>query len=90
MAEQRHSRPEPATKSPTVPPTFLDLSNPGTIRQWLALVESNIGDAIGAAEDQLLPLDKRNLGRVQARRILGDARGALDGLLALMRASLPE
>jgi hypothetical protein len=68
---------------------LLNLHDPEAIRGWLALVQSAADDAIGAAEDQVRPLDERNLGRVQARRILGEARGSLERLLALMHASLP-
>ena len=86
MAESRSSRPAPALKSPI----SLDLSDPETIRAWLARVETGVDDAIGAAEDQLRPLADRNLGRLQARRIVGEAKGSLARLLASMRAVLPE
>jgi hypothetical protein len=60
------------------------------MRAWLARVETGIDDAIGAAEDQMRPLAERNLGRVQARRIVGEAKGSLARLLASLRATLPE
>ncbi len=68
----------------------LNLHDPDTIRAWLARVETGVDDAIGAAEDQLRPLADRNLGRVQARRIVGEAKGSLARLLASLRAALPE
>lgn len=66
-----------------------NLNDPETIRAWLARVETGVDDAIGAAEDQLRPLADRNLGRVQARRIVGEAKGSLARLLASLRAALP-
>ena len=45
-------------------------------------------DALDAADDQMLPLDKRRLGRVIARESLADAREALTSQIAYARQGL--
>jgi len=67
----------------------LDLNDHAALSAWLASVESAVDDVVGVAEDQLRPVDDRDLGRRQARRLLSDGRATLCDLVALARASLP-
>ena len=67
----------------------LDFTNPTAIRAWLERLETVTDDGLAAGEDQLLPLDKRRLGRVVARSIVAEARTAIHELIGTARRSLP-
>ena len=70
-------------------PTTLDFTNPQAITAWLERLETVTDDGLAAGEDQLLPLDKRRLGRVVARGIVAESRAALGELIGTARRSLP-
>jgi hypothetical protein len=57
-------------------------------KAWLDDVAQHIDDALDAADDQTLPLDKRRLGRVVARELLAEARQALTSQIAYARQGL--
>lgn len=59
----------------------VDLSDPAARADWLAAARSQVEDLIEAAEDATAPLQARELGPRAARRIVGDAGGALRDLL---------
>jgi hypothetical protein len=52
-------------------------------------VTARAKDAVAVAEDQTLPLDKRRLGPASARRLLAEAKGALQAQLRYARRGLP-
>lgn len=68
---------------PTSPPRDpndpgpVDLTDPAVRTAWLGGVRSHVEDLIGAAMDQTEPIAGRDVGRREARRIIGDAASAL-------------
>jgi len=68
----------------------LDWHDPTACAAWLADVVIQCEDALSAAEDQTRPPVKRRLGRATARRLLAEAKRALQEQLRYARAGLPE
>jgi hypothetical protein len=66
----------------------LNWNDPAACAAWLADVAARCKDAVAVAEDQTRPLDKRRLGRVTARRLLAEAKGALQAQLRYARRGL--
>ena len=59
----------------------LNLADPASVRAWLSDLRAQIGDATGAGEDALRPMDRRRLGRRTARRSLREACVGIEQLL---------
>ena len=68
----------------------IDLRDPAAVLEWIARVEAVADDAIGAAEDQLRPVNRRELGPRQARRLIREAKVSLGSLFAIARGALPS
>lgn len=58
-----------------------DLGNPAVRAEWLAAARSQVEDLVFAADDATARPEERELGRRGARRIIGEASGALRDLL---------
>lgn len=69
------------TSSGANSPPLVDLADPVVRARWLAAARSQAEDLISAGSDATAPPDARDLGRRAARRIIGDAGGALRQLL---------
>jgi hypothetical protein len=67
----------------------LNWNDPAACLAWLEDVTARAKDAVAVAEDQTLPLDKRRLGPASARRLLAEAKGALQAQLRYARRGLP-
>jgi len=65
----------------TKPIPQVDLADPTARAEWLAAARSQADDLIAAADDATAPPGARELGRRGARRIIGEASGALRDLL---------
>jgi hypothetical protein len=72
------------------PSPLIDLSDPEARAAWLAAARTQIEDLLHAAEDATAPLHARELGRRAARRIVGEAGGALRELLDAAGAAPTE
>ena len=68
----------------------LNWNDPAACHAWLVDVAARCKDAVTVAEDQTRPLAKRRLGRASARRLLAEAKGALQAQLRYARAGLPD
>ena len=58
------------------------------MRTWLTELRTQIKDAVSAGEDATRPTAKCEVGRRAARRLLVEARGALDQLLRAAECGL--
>jgi hypothetical protein len=67
----------------------LDFSSLDDVRTWLDGVEAASLDVIAIAEDQTRPLAQREIGRVEAIRIVTEAGSALEATIAFARRGLP-
>ena len=59
----------------------LDFGDPEAMRSWLARLRAQIEDVVAAGEDATRPPGQRRLGRAAARRVIKEARRALEQLL---------
>jgi hypothetical protein len=59
------------------------------VRMVVTRMRVLVDDVQCAAEDQLQPRRKRRLGHLEASRMLGEAFGCIDDLLAMAERSLP-
>jgi hypothetical protein len=68
---------------PYVEPTDikpLNVADPAAVRAWIEEVRAQIEDALAAGEDATRPLRERGLGRSTSRRMVIEARMALQQL----------
>jgi hypothetical protein len=68
----------------------LNWKDPAECAAWLADVTGRCKDAVAVAEDQTRPLNERRLGPVTARRLLAEAKRAIQAQLRYARAGLPD
>ena len=66
----------------------LDWNDRAVCAAWLADVAGHVDDAFAAARDQLRPLRRRRLGRLEVRRLLAEAEDSLRAQLAYAHAGL--
>jgi hypothetical protein len=60
----------------------LNWNDPDARRLWLSRIDSDVADLLAAMEDQLAPVNDRQLGRAALRRIFDESSANLEELLS--------